>query len=339
MIPVILSGGQGKRLWPISTDYTPKQFAMIFDEPLQAKTIRRLQPLGKPWIITTENLRTPTENTNEMFKIPSSQVVYEPMARNTGPAIALLCAILTQKNRDREVVGIFPADHLIGKPDIFLNAVQFAEVWASRGKIVTLGIKPSHASTGYGYIEIDKEADEKRDGLSIHFAKKFHEKPKAEKANEFVNSGKHFWNAGIFVFQVSSMMAAIEEYMPSTFRSLRELNANLSNLKEIYESLEPKSIDYGVMERTDNVSCIPVDMDWSDVGSWDEIARHGIQKGSKIQVYMDKQSNYVHPTASKKYALIGVENVIVIDSPDGLLVCKKGDSEKIKTAIDALTKS
>ncbi len=339
MIPVILSGGQGKRLWPVSTDQTPKQFAMIFDEVLQAKTIRRLQPLGKPWIVTTESLRTPTANINDMFKIPSDQVIYEPMARNTGPAIALLCAILTKRNKGQEVVGVFPADHMIGKADVFLNAVQFGEIWAKRGKIVTLGIKPSYASTGYGYIEIDTDADDKRDGLSIHFAKKFHEKPKTDKASEFAKSGKHFWNGGIFIFQVSTMMAAIEEYMPSTFRSLGELSGNLSNLREVYEKLEPKSIDYGVMERTDSVSCIPVEMGWSDVGSWDEIARFGTQKGTPNQVYSDKQSNYIHPISGKKYALIGVEDVIVVDSHEGLLVCKKGDSEKIKAALDALAKS
>ncbi len=338
MIPVILSGGQGKRLWPVSTNQMPKQFAPIFDEPLQTKTIRRLQPLGKPWIVTTETLRVPTETVNEMFKIPADQVIYEPMPRNTGPAIALLCAILAKKGKSQEVVGIFPADHMIAKSDVFLTACQFAELWAKRGKIVTLGIKPSFASTAYGYIEVDKDADETREGLSVHYAKKFHEKPKTDKAQEFAKSGRHFWNGGIFIFQVSTMLAALEQYMPSTYKSLNGLNADLSNLASIYESLEPKSIDYGVMERADNIFCIPVEMGWSDVGSWDEIARLRSRKDSPSTVYMDKTTNYLHPVSGKKYALVGVDDLIIVDSPEGLVVCKKGESEKIKIAIDSLSK-
>lgn len=338
MIPVILSGGQGKRLWPVSTNELPKQFAPLFDEPLQAKTLRRLQPLGSPWIVTTETLRGPTESVNDIFKIPTQQVIYEPMPRNTGPAIALLCAVLTKQGKGQEVVGVFPADHLITKADVFLKACQLGEIWAKKGKIVTLGIKPSFASSGYGYIEVDKDADETRDGLSIHFAKKFHEKPKTDKAQEFVKTGRHFWNGGIFIFQVSTMMAALEEYMPSTIKSLGALDSNLSNLNSIYQDLEAKSIDYAVMERADNIFCIPVDMGWSDVGSWDEIARFRNRKDSPNMIYADKTTNYVHPVTGKKYALIGVEDILVVDTPEGLLVCKKGDSEKIKTATDSLSK-
>ena len=338
MIPVILSGGEGKRLWPLSTSELPKQFCPIFDEPLQAKTIRRLLPLVKPWIVTTQSLRSPTVKTNETFNIPNENVLYEPMGRNTAPAIALICHAFAQKHMHNEIIGIFPADHLITKNETFISACLFAEKWAAKGKIVTFGIKPSFASTGYGYIEIDPDADDKQDKNSIHFAKRFHEKPKAEKANEFIKSGRHFWNSGMFVFRVSTMISQLEKHIPQTWQALGELKSDLSNLETIYAKLDPKSIDYAVMEKSEDIFCIPLDMGWSDVGSWDEIARIKESKSKSPHIYSEDTSNYIHPIPGKKYAILGAQDLIVIDTEHGLLICKKGESEKLKLATDSFNK-
>ncbi len=327
MIPVLLSGGEGKRLWPVSKSSIPKQFCKIFDESLQALTLKRTKALGVPWVIATKSIREPVNQLSTELGIPVSQNIFEPMPKNTAPAIALLCAIFKQKNLLSEVVGVFPADQLISKPQIFMDACALAERAALKGGIVTFGISPSFPATGYGYIEVEKNKLDQANGLNLFKAKKFHEKPSEEKAESFIKEGTYSWNSGIFVFKVATMIEELSTHMKDTWQAFAALKPDLSNLESIYASLTSQSIDYGVMEKSKNISCIPCDPGWSDVGSWDEVAKI---KGS------DAQGNFVFTDKAKKPILIDCEDLIVVESPEGLLICKKGSSQKIKPALEKL---
>lgn len=333
MIPVLLSGGEGKRLWPVSSTKIPKQFCEIFNQSLQKLTLERTLPLGKPWVVATKAIKESVNNLSTQLNIPLSQNIFEPMPKNTAPAIALLCAVLKQRNMANEVVGIFPADQLMTKHEVFLEACRLAEKAAHDGAIITFGIKPTYPATGYGYIEVEKNKSETGPGLRIFKAKKFHEKPPREKAQAFLNEGTYSWNSGIFVFKVSTMIDELTLYLKDTWTEISKLKSDLSNLDSIYEKLNSQSIDYGVMEKSKNIFCIPCDPGWSDVGSWDEVAKI---KGS------DNHGNFVFAPQStalnKKHILIDCEDLIVVDHPNGLLICKKGSSEKVKPALEALEK-
>ena len=330
MIPVLLSGGEGKRLWPISKTKIPKQFCQIFEKSLQELTLNRTLPLGSPWVVATKAIVDPVNKLSAKLGIPLTQNIFEPMAKNTGPAIALLCAVFKLKNLTNEVVGVFPADQLMSKFQVFLDACALAEKAAQNGGIVTFGITPSFAATGYGYIESEKTSLNQAAGLALFKAKKFHEKPKIEKAQEFFKAGTYSWNAGIFVFKIATMIEELSIHMKDTWDTLSALKPDLSNLENIYAKLTPQSIDYGIMEKSKNIFCIPCDPGWSDVGSWDEVAKI---KGR------DAHGNFVFSAQTKKTILIDCDDLIVVDSPDGLLICKKGSSEKVKTALEAMEKN
>lgn len=341
MIPIILSGGSGTRLWPISRTKLPKQFCEIFKQSLHANTIERLSPLGTPWIITSQSLKDLTYRDAKTFKIPQNQIVLEPMARNTAPAIALICALFNAQNKTQEVVGIFPADHLIADEKKFQRALALATETALQSKIVTLGLKPTHPATGYGYIQIDTghqgQLKENQMGSSAFKVEKFHEKPFYDLAKNFVESGNYFWNAGVFIFKVSTMIEALKKYQPQLWKKMEALKSDLSNLKSIYEEVESISIDYAIMEKlpSEQLSCVPCDVGWSDVGSWDAIQEIlGTDSPHKVEV--QAQNNFVHSALNKKYAFIDVNDLIVVDTEDATLIAKKGSTQAVKDVVDVL---
>ena len=335
MIPAILSGGSGTRLWPVSRESHPKQFCDLFDESLILKTVRRLQPMGSPWVITTSGMRVVTERLYRDLNIPTSQILFEPMGRNTAAAIALLCRQLELTNRTGEVVGIFPADQFIENTKLFGEALELAQAKAREGHIVTLGITPTFPATGYGYIELDAAAPKGK--LAAMTAKGFREKPDAKTAEGYISTGRYVWNAGIFVFQASKMIELLKQHQAEIWNGLAALKADHSNLKEIYPALKSVSIDYGIMEKLPSHVCVPCEnLGWSDVGSWDEVAR--ISQNPKDQVVEVKaKGNFVYTrNPSKQYAIVGADDLMVVDTADALLVCKKGDSQSVKDAQAAL---
>ncbi|RYZ86590.1 MAG: mannose-1-phosphate guanylyltransferase/mannose-6-phosphate isomerase, partial [Proteobacteria bacterium] len=190
MIPIILSGGSGTRLWPVSRANFPKQFCELFEDSLQTMTLRRCEKLGPLWIVTGRALRTLTEANLQELGLKEVRAIYEPIAKNTAPAIAVISQALLAEGKGDEVVGVFPSDHYIKNEKAFHAAVAEAESLAKKGQIVTLGIKPNYAATGYGYIQKDKNSAR---------VMKFHEKPTAELAEKFLASGEYFWNAGMFI--------------------------------------------------------------------------------------------------------------------------------------------
>lgn len=338
MIPVILSGGSGTRLWPVSRTKLPKQFCTIFEQSLHTMTLNRLGKLGTPWVITSKSLRDLTVKNMRDLSMDPSNILLEPVAKNTAPAIALLTFHLMQKGLQDEVTGIFPADHIIENEDAFLAAVHLAKADALKGKVVTLGITPDHPATGYGYIQTSKTKGATQGDLASYSVLKFHEKPSIEKASAFLKEGGFFWNAGIFVFKVSTMATLLEQHQPELWKAVSSLKTDLSNIDAIYSKVDNISIDYAIMEKlsADNLSCVPCDMGWNDVGSWDAIADilGGVSTDNKVEVH--SKNNFVQSTVDKTYAFVGVEDLIVVDTTDALLIAKKGATQAVKEAVDVL---
>ena len=335
MIPVVMSGGSGSRLWPVSRQSFPKQFCDFLDESLFSKTLKRLKPLGSPWTLTVGDLRVLTERTLKQEGIPASQGIYEPFGRNTAPAIALLCRILELRGLKDEVVGVFPADQLIDDDRAFQEAVRKGETLAKQGHIVTLGVKPTFPATGYGYIETSGSMES--GALS---AVGFREKPNESTAREFIARGGFYWNAGMFIFKVSKMMELLSVHVPDVWSAFLGMKdpANAAELERIYKAVRAISIDYAVMEKLSKHACIPCAFQWSDLGSWDAIADVLGEKaaGASGKVEVGGGKNFVFGEAKKTYAFVGVTDVVLIDTPDAVLVARKGQTERVKEVVDEL---
>nr|WP_295904090.1 mannose-1-phosphate guanylyltransferase/mannose-6-phosphate isomerase [uncultured Bdellovibrio sp.] len=336
LIPVILSGGSGTRLWPVSRQHMPKQFCDIFGQPLQTLTLQRCLRMGSPWIVTSKALQTLTELNLKQNQADSVRVVYEPMGKNTAPAIAALCKLLVSQGKGSEIVGIFPSDHLISKEEAFLNVVSFAKTVAEENRVVTLGITPSYPETGYGYIQTRAVSLKEKGPLKAYSVVKFHEKPDLQKAKEFIAQGSFSWNAGIFVFKVSHMVSLFEKHQPELWKHISSLKDDSSNLEDVYSKVQSISIDYAIMEKLggDELACIPAEFGWSDVGSWDAVA--SLQKGHEI-LNVKGQDNFVFGDAGKNYSMIGMEDVILVDTEDALMLVKKGQSQDVRHVVEALT--
>jgi mannose-1-phosphate guanylyltransferase/mannose-1-phosphate guanylyltransferase/mannose-6-phosphate isomerase len=335
-----MSGGSGTRLWPVSREKYPKQFCELFEDSLQTATLKRLSRFGDPVILTSISLKDFTEKKAKEAGFHQIRVIYEPVGKNTAPAIALLCKILELEGKTQEIVGVFPSDHLIQKEEVFLAALDLAETSARENRIVTLGLKPTEPATGYGYIQTEKQPYNYKKQVSSYAVLKFHEKPNLTLAKEFLRDGSYYWNAGIFIFPVQVMIEHFEKYQPQIWDALSVLKKDLSNLKEIYANLPSNSIDYAIMEKLtkDDLLCVPCNPGWSDVGSWDAVAevyeKSGRSRGNPIEV--NSKNNFVLPNADKRYAFVGVDDVIVVDTDDALLVAKKGETQNVKMVVDRL---
>ncbi len=341
---MVLSGGMGTRLWPLSRSQFPKQFCELLDESLLEKTLRRVQKFGSPWAITVNEL---ADLTNKVFRsqnIPQDQLLFEPMARNTAPAIALLCRVLELRGMQDSIAAVFPADHLVTKEDAFAEALALAEQAASSGFVATLGIRPDHPSTGFGYIETLKQAKFSNGGLQAFEVAGFREKPDRDTAERFLATGHFFWNAGIFVFKTSVMIGHFQKLMPELWTVMKELKSDLSNLAEVYKRAPSTSIDYGIMEKLKEQVCVPCDIGWSDLGSWDDVARfdkpaHEIKLSNRAHVVETGSENcFVFSSGDKVYGLVDVEDLIIVDTEDALLVAKKGRTQNVREIVQKLMK-
>ncbi|MBY0316826.1 MAG: mannose-1-phosphate guanylyltransferase/mannose-6-phosphate isomerase, partial [Bdellovibrionales bacterium] len=338
MIPVVLSGGSGTRLWPLSRIKLPKQFCSIFEQSLHSMTLSRLAKWGTPYVVTSQTLKDLTvKNLNELG-LKTDNVILEPLSKNTAPAVALLTVLLLRRGQGDSVAGIFPADHIIENEEKFTAAIHLAKEEALKGKVVILGIQPDYPATGYGYIQTGKDLLAQQGEFVSHPVLKFHEKPSLEKATQFIKSEGYYWNAGIFIFKVSAMADYFRTYQPSMWTDINKLNTDLSNIQEVYSSLDSISIDYAIMEKllSDELACIPCDIGWNDVGSWDAISQilSGANPTNKIEVR--SKHNYVQSSLKKTYAFVEVEDMIVVDTADALLISKKGASQGVKDVVDIL---
>src|SRR5579884_560615 len=343
---LIMAGGRGTRFWPRSRKRNAKQVLRFFGErSLIQQTADRLAPVIAPenlWVITNDLLQA--EIRKQLPQVPKQQILAEPSQRNTAPCIALAAHILHEVDPEA-VMGVFPADHLILKEARFRNFVKAAFRAAENGSTVVLGIQPRWPETGYGYIEFPKNV---RPGKAEPVpVASFREKPDEKTARRFVDRGNFFWNAGMFFWKASTVLDLMRHHQPKIATLLAGLPAYrsktfVSRLGEVYPLCDNISVDYAVMEKAGSISGIAVDdIGWNDVGSWEavyELARKdGSGNASKGELFAESsRDNYVD--ASKPVALVGVERLIVVDTPDALLIAsrdKAQDVSKIVKMLDA----
>jgi mannose-1-phosphate guanylyltransferase/mannose-1-phosphate guanylyltransferase/mannose-6-phosphate isomerase len=347
MLPFVLSGGSGTRLWPVSRESHPKQFCDLFGEPLLEATLRRLLPLAGPGgevgVVGAERTGHLVRRSLAEAGVSDRWLLLEPEGRNTAPAVALFCHRLLQEGLGSEVAGVFPADHRVAGEAAFRRAVRLAERCAAAGRVATLGIVPTRPETGYGYLELTDEVFLEEEGapaesepLRAYEVRGFREKPDAETAARWYEAGGYVWNAGMFVFRVEVMAAAFERLMPELWAAIRTVEPDLSNLARVYADIEPESLDYGIMEHLDGQVSIPCELGWSDVGSWDEVARLR-EDGREGRVFeVGGSGSFVFPHRDRIYGLAGVDDLLVVDTEDALLVARKGSSQAVKPLVERL---
>jgi mannose-1-phosphate guanylyltransferase len=347
MYPVILSGGSGTRLWPLSRPLYPKQFlALHTDNTLFQETLLRLKPLDleAPIVICNDEHRFIVAENMRALGIDAQAIFLEPVGRNTAPAIAV--AALEALKQDKEaILLVMPADHVIENTKAFAKGVKSAKKLAEKGSIVTFGIKPTHAHTGYGYIETGSEIA--ADAFELAG---FKEKPEAKTAEEFIKQGNYLWNSGMFCFKASTYLDELERQQPDIAAcvkaSLKGAKRDLDFVRlnaESFEKCTNISVDYAVMEHTNLGTVVSLDAGWSDIGSWDALwdvceknKDNNVLKGDVIA--KDTKNCFVHGE-NKLVCTLGLENIIIVDTKDALLVAHKDYVQNIKDIVSDLKKS
>ena len=327
---VILAGGSGTRLWPLSRSLFPKQFLKIGgDKTLLQQTVDRFLAIVSPeeiFIVTSqESFHEVVKQVGESF---AENIILEPEKRNTAPAIALATAFLKQKRecQENEVLFITPADHLISPLDSFARYVKEAEKLAEKGAIITLGITPTRPETGYGYIK-------------AHMGKveKFVEKPSQELAQTYLDEGNYYWNAGMFAFCLETIQREMSMHAPE-IGSLTE--QPYDKLLSTYSKMPSTSIDYAVMEKTQNALVVPMELEWTDLGSWENVYR-SLDKDAKNnaligEVVAKETTNSLIVAGKRLVTTIGLEDLLVVETDDVVLVAHRKESERVKEIVAEL---
>lgn len=342
MRPVILSGGSGTRLWPVSRESYPKQFCEFFDRSFLVNTWDRVSRLGSPLVVTLDTMGPLTLKALGPRGLKSEDLLLEPIGKNTAAAVALACHILESRGQGDEILGVFPADHVVADEESFLRAVKLGEKAASDGFVVTLAIQPRYPSTGFGYIETSDEVLFSEKNIKALKVASFREKPKQDVANTYFKSGRHYWNAGIFIFRARDMSQLMQKHLPEAWARIKKITPDFSNVKITYANLESISLDHAIAEKITNLACIPCEMGWSDVGSWDEISRltedvKSLRIDSKAKVFrVGSSTSFFYSTTAKTVGLVDAEDLLIVDTQDALLISKKGQSEKVREVVSAI---
>jgi mannose-1-phosphate guanylyltransferase len=341
---LIMAGGRGTRFWPRSRKRNAKQVLRFFGErSLIQQTVDRQKAVVPPeniWVITNDFLQK--EIRAQLPEVPKAQIIAEPAQRNTAPCIGLAAKILYELDPEA-VMGVFPADHLIAKEARFRGFVKSAYKAAANHDVVVLGIQPQWPETGYGYVEFPKGIQPGT--TDAQGVTSFREKPDAPTAQNFVTEGNFFWNAGMFFWKTSTVLELMRHHLPKTATLLAGLPSFKSRgfqakLAEIYPLCENISVDYGIMEKAANVAGLPVDdIGWNDVGSWEAVyalaAKDKDRNASRGDLIIENsRGNYVD--AGKTVALVGVEDLVVVDTPDALLICHRSKSQDVSKLVKTL---
>ncbi len=350
MFAIVMAGGSGTRLWPLSRRRSPKQLlALTGDTSLLQQTVTRLGTLLKPhdiYVITSQaHVRATAE---QLPQLPAENVLGEPLARSTAVAAALATA-LARRESD-EVCLVLPADHFVADEPAFADALREAARAAERGYLVTLGVVPTHAATGYGYI---------RSGERLHaesptaLVDRFVEKPDAETATAYLDEGGYLWNAGVFVWRVYAFRQAIERFQPELAAALDRIEALhrtpgwMSDVRDILERVPAITIDVGLAEPAaaeGRMAVVPLDAGWSDIGSWSSLleALTGAQGKDLVASgqHLDRGSHNVLVHGGERLVVtVGLDDVIIVDTPDALLVCHRDRAEEIKPVLDEIART
>jgi len=343
MICVILAGGSGKRFWPLSRKDQPKQLLNIVgDQTMLQMTVDRLKKVKGVediYIITRSDLKE--KIINNVKSIKSDNIIAEPSSKNTAPAIALISAIINLKNPN-SVVGIFPADHLIIGHLEFQKALVTAERLAKeKNAIVTIGVKPTFASTGYGYIQFEEISEKNFEG--VYKVKTFAEKPHKKLAERFIKSGDFLWNAGMFIWKTKILFKGLKTHMPELYDSMNLISDRIKEGKpysDIWKQIDPESIDYGLLEKVNNIFVISCEFQWDDLGSWN--ALYNIlgkdNEGNIIRglgKVLDGKNNFIH-SENVFTAVIGTNDIVVINTDEVTLVVPRDKVELVKDMVNYL---
>lgn len=343
---LIMAGGVGTRLWPRSRKKTPKQFLdLISDETMLQDAYQRLLPtvpadriligVGQDYIPTVKA---------QLPDLPAENIVVEPAGRGTAPAIGLAAQHIYHQAPDATMV-VVTADHHIAERDHFSHVLSAAAQAADTGSLVTLGITPTFASTGYGYIHRGEQLDN-IDGLGVYQALRFTEKPDAATAREFVDSGRYSWNSGMFIWRVDAILAEFARLMPEFAAQLNEIGAAMGTadeyavLERVWIDVKSETIDYGIMERAADVAVIPVSIGWNDVGSWKTLiplleADHAGNTAIGEHILLDTRNTLVYGP-KKLVATIGLENMVVVETDDALLICPQDMCQDVRKVVALL---
>lgn len=350
MFAIVMAGGAGTRLWPLSRRRTPKQLlALTGETSLLQQSVARLSGLLAPhdiYVITGESHVRATRA--QLPQLPDDNVLGEPLARSTAVA-AGLATVLARRDSD-EVALVLPADHFVADTDAFLDALRAAASAAERGYLVTLGVTPSHPATGYGYI---KAGEPLHPALPTAIVERFVEKPDADRAASYLDEGGYTWNAGIFVWRVYAFRQAVERFQPVLSEALARIEALhrtpgwMSGVRDILDPVPAISIDVGIAEPAaaeGRMAVVPLDAGWSDIGSWSallEALSHAA--GSDLVAsgdHLDRGSHRVLVHGGDRLVVtVGLEDVIIVDTPDALLVCHRDRAEEIKQVLDEIART
>ncbi len=343
---VIMAGGSGTRFWPASRKRRPKQLLPLAggDEPLIAATTRRLEGIvsaSDTLIVTSEILADATAAA--VPGLPRQNVLAEPIGRNTAPCVGWAAARVARDNPEA-VIAVLPADHHIARPDDYRAVIKQAISAARSGDLVTVGIQPSRPETGYGYIEVGDPI-----GDGVHRARRFVEKPSRSRAEQFLAAGTFLWNSGMFFFRADAILSAIRQHLPGLSEALEEFDKAAARSPEAeaecvaarYGDLPSVSIDHGVMEKVDQVAVVPGEFGWSDVGSWTS-AWHLAEKDENENalpegaIVIDSKGSYIQAPAGKLVAVVGLEDMVVVDTEDALLIMPKARDQEVRDIVEAL---
>jgi mannose-1-phosphate guanylyltransferase len=348
MFAVIMAGGVGTRFWPKSRGTSPKQFLEIFGKGTMVEnSLERLKPLvdqNNMFVVTN---RVQVEMLRKLVPWMSpDHILAEPLGRNTAACVGL-AALWIERINPEGLMVVSPADHIVRNNDEFLRILRLAiRVAEEKDALVTIGIKPTHPETGYGYIQSAEEEIDRNEYRSegVYRVKTFAEKPNLETAERFLQSGDFLWNSGMFVWKARVILREIELHLPDLYEQLRDIGETIGTqvyeqtLEHAYRIIRSISVDYGIMEKAGNVFVVKGDFGWSDVGSWDEVVRltpkDADGNSTKGRVFaFDTRNNYID-AGNKLVAAIGIEDLVVISTDDALLICRKGKSQEVKDVVD-----
>lgn len=337
MYGIILAGGSGSRLWPLSRELYPKQLLNLnSDKSLLQSTFERLENCVDE-IVSITNTKHASNVRMQLAEITENPIVLsEPVAKNTAPAIVLATKYIMQKSDSDPIILVVPSDHLIKDNEKFLSTVKKGEKLAEQGYIVTFGIKPDYPETGYGYINTNDKIDE---GYKV---KEFVEKPNVETAKKYLHAGTYFWNSGIFMFKASTLLKETIKHAPDIAKVSEEFD--FSNSSEIpfinFDKMPSISIDYAIMEKSDKIALVKLMSDWNDLGSWQSIYDTS-KKDENGNVFVghvldeNSKNSFVY-SSSKLVATIGLEDTVIVETEDAILACKKDKTQDVKHIYETL---